>query len=44
MKNQKSGTETGWHVTWPLPMPECRALAADFREMRETVALHPRIS
>jgi hypothetical protein len=27
MKNKKSKTEAGWHVTWPLAMPEQRALA-----------------
>ena len=26
MENQKLETETGWHVTWPWPMPERRAL------------------
>jgi hypothetical protein len=27
MKNQRAGMETGWHETWDLPMPECRALS-----------------
>jgi hypothetical protein len=35
MKNQKSGTEAGWHVTWPLAMPEQRALAGVIRRRRE---------
>jgi hypothetical protein len=28
IKNQKTGIETGIHASWPLPIPECRALAA----------------
>ena len=35
MKNQKSGTETGWHIKWALPMPENRALAGVIRRRRE---------
>jgi hypothetical protein len=35
MKNQKSEMETGWHVTWGLPMPENRALAGVIRRRRE---------
>ena len=35
MKNQKSGTETGWHVKWGLAMPETRALAGVIRRRRE---------
>ena len=35
MKNQKSGTETGWHIKWGLPMPEYRALAGVIRRRRE---------
>jgi transcriptional regulator with XRE-family HTH domain len=27
--------EAGWHVTWPLPMPEQRALAGVIRRRRE---------
>jgi transcriptional regulator with XRE-family HTH domain len=35
MKNQKSGTEAGWHITWSLPMPENRARAGVIRRRRE---------
>jgi hypothetical protein len=35
VNNQKSGTETGWHVKWALPMPENRALAGVIRRWRE---------
>jgi len=35
MKNKKSKTEAGWHVTWPLPMPEQRALAGVIRRRRD---------
>jgi transcriptional regulator with XRE-family HTH domain len=35
MENKNAGTETGWHLTWDLPMPENRALAGVIRRRRE---------
>lgn len=35
MANKKPATKTGWHVTWGLTMPECRALAGVIRRLRE---------
>jgi hypothetical protein len=38
--------ETGWHATWSLPMPECRALAGKrqgtgaLQDASRTRALH----
>jgi DNA-binding XRE family transcriptional regulator len=35
MENKNTDTETAWHVTWGLPMPENRALAGVIRRRRE---------
>jgi len=32
MKYRAQGTETGWHTTWGLPMPGCRAPADIFHQ------------
>jgi len=36
MKDQRVGMEAGWHKTWALPMPKCRALAAVIRSDMNT--------
>ena len=35
MENKRAGTESDWHLTWALPMPENRALAGVIRRRRE---------